>query len=77
MSLVHLLVDSEDLSLTPAQFFKGVATVCTKLFNAVEVGSAVTWRDSFGSYMACDGRRTDISPITHTLVKRISSRPFC
>ena len=22
----------------PAQFFKGVATVCTKLFNAVEVG---------------------------------------
>ena len=21
-----------------AQFFKGVATVCTKLFNAVEVG---------------------------------------
>jgi hypothetical protein len=25
-----------------AQFFKGVATVCAKLFNAVEVGSTVT-----------------------------------
>ena len=27
-----------------AQFFKGVATVCTKLFNAVEVGLSLTGR---------------------------------
>jgi len=29
-----------------AQFFKGVATVCTKLFNAVEVSSRLSTKTS-------------------------------
>jgi pantoate--beta-alanine ligase len=46
--------------LIAAQFFKGVATVCTKLFNAVEVRSA--------------HGPADPSPIMPTLAKRTSNR---
>lgn len=48
-----------------AQFFKGVTTVCTKLFNAVEVGDTLR-RGAFINSLSFAARSRVLWPERHT-----------